>query len=330
MDQRVAVIIPAYNGSVLLPETLDSILGQTLPPAEIMVVDDGSPESLDECIKAYEPKGVRFLRTPNRGVNAARNTGAESTSSPWVAFCDQDDLWLPQKLERQMELLARAPDCQYCICDLRNFSTDGLAEESHFDFAPPGYWDEGRRDFGAAGFVIERNMFADFLTFQPAITATPLMGREFFKKVGGWNVENSKNSAQDFEFHLLCSNHPPIGVVPEVLMHYRRHAGNWSSDELLQDYSGVQILEYMLPRYEVARQHEQRIRKEIQQRTLACADRAFFEGRMSLFREYLGKVPLRRRPARLVARDLLGRALPEQTYDAIRRSVRTLRSKLSA
>jgi hypothetical protein len=85
----------------------------------------------------------------------------------------------------------------------------------------------------------------------------------------------------------------------------------------------------MLSRYEVARRHEGRLRKEIEQRTLACADRAFFEGRLSLFREYLGKVPLRRRPARLVARDLLTRALPEQALDTIRRSVRTVRNRLS-
>jgi glycosyltransferase involved in cell wall biosynthesis len=330
MDQRVAVVIPAYNGSALLPETLDSIVGQTLPPAEIVVVDDGSPQSLDGCIRTYEPKGVRFLRMPNRGVNAARNTGAEVTNSPWLAFCDQDDIWLPRKLERQMELLNQAQDCQYCICDLRNFSTDGLAERSHFDFAPPGYWDVARRDYGPAGFVIDRNMFTDFLTFQPALPATALLGREFFKTMGGWNLETSKYCTNDFEFHLLCANQPPIAVVPEVLVHYRRHAGNWSADELKQDFGGVEILEYMLSRYEVARHHEGRLRKEIEQRTLECADRAFFEGRLDLFREYLGKVPLRRRPVRLIARDLLIRVLPEQAFRTVRTRVRTARSKFPA
>jgi len=327
---QVAVIIPEYNGTAFLPETLDSILGQTLRPAEIVVVDDGSTESLDECIRSYEPKGVRFVRTPNRGVSAARNTGVEVSNSPWVSFCDGDDIWLPQKLERQMDLLGRAPDCQYCVCDFRNFSTDGLAERSHFDYAPPGFWDEGRRDFGPAGFVIDRNMFLDYLKFQPALPATPVMGREFFERVGRWNNETARYNAQDFEFHLLCANQPPIAVVPEVLVHYRRHAGNWSADELLQDSSGIDILEYMLSRYEVARQHEGRLRMEIEQRTLACADRAFFEGRLTLFHEYLGRVPLSRRPARLIARDLLSRALPEQAIGAIRRSVRTARSKSSA
>ena len=104
---QVAVVIPAYNAAPLLPETLDSILGQTLPPAEIVVVDDGSTDDMDGCVRTYEPKGVRFVRTPNRGVNAARNTGASATSSPWLAFTDSDDVWLPRKLERQMELLAQ-------------------------------------------------------------------------------------------------------------------------------------------------------------------------------------------------------------------------------
>jgi len=325
----VAVTIPAYNASALLPETLDSIIGQTMPPAEIVVVDDGSTDNLDACIKVYEPKGVRFVRTPNRGVNAARNTGAEVTTSPWLAFTDHDDIWLPQKLERQMELLDRAPDCQFCISDFRRFSTEGFAEKTHFDSAPAGYWDAGRRDFGPAGFVIDRNMFIDFLTFQPVLPSAMLISREGFRKVGGWNEDLSRYISQDIEFHLLCANEPPLAVVPEALVHYRRHAGNWSSDDLLANFSGVEVLEYMLSRYEVTRKHDGRLREEIERRTLGCADWAFFDGRLSLFREYLVKVPLPRRPARLIARDLLSRALPEPAFHAIRKSVRTARNKPS-
>ena len=330
MDQRVAVIIPAYNGSTLLPETLDSILGQTLPAAEIVVVDDGSTDDLDECIRQYEPKGVRFLRTPNRGVNAARNAGAGATSSPWLAFTDQDDLWLPHKLRRQMDLLECAPDCQYCISDFRRFSTDGLAEKSHFDAAPAGYWGAGRRDFGAAGLVIDRNMFIDFLTFQPVLPSAMLIGREWYRKIGSWNEKISRYTAQDLELHLLCANQPPLAIVPEVLVHYRRHDGNWSADDLLAGFSGVDILEYMLLKYEVTRQHDGRLREEIERRTLACADWAFFEGRMNLFHEYLGKIPLHRRPIRLIARDWISRALPERPFRAAVRCLRTARNRLSA
>ena len=329
MDQ-VAVVIPAYNAAALLPETLDSIFAQTLPPAEIVVVDDGSTDDMDGCVRAYEPKGVRFVRTPNRGVNAARNTGAAETKSPWLSFTDSDDKWLPRKLERQMELLAQAPDCQECITDFRSFSTAGLAKESHFDSAPPGFWDEGRRDFGRLGFVIDRNLFIDFLTFQPVQPSAMLIGRERFEKVGVWNEEISRNRSQDIEFHLLCANQPPLAVVPEVLVHYRRHANNMTADDLVANYHGAEILEYMVSRYEKVRQYEGQLREEIERRRLGCAEWAFFEGRMSLFREYLGKVPLQRRPPRLIARDLLSRALPEQTLGAIRRSVRTVRGRASA
>ena len=326
----VAVVIPAYNAAHLLPETLDSVLNQTLPVAEIVVVDDGSTDDIDACVRAYEPKGVRFIRTPNRGVNAARNTGAAETTSPWLSFTDSDDVWLPRKMERQMALLAQAPDCQECICDFRPFSKAGLAEQSHFDLAPAGFWDEGRRDFGPLGFVIDRNMFVDFLTYQPVQPSAMLIGRERFEKVGVWNEEISRNRSQDIEFHLLCANQPPLAVVPEVLVHYRRHSLNMTSDDLVANFHGALVLEYMVSRYDVARQHEARLREEIEQRTLACADWAFFDGRMNLFREYLAKVPLQRRPARLIARDLLSRALPEQTFDAIRRSVRTVRGRPSA
>jgi glycosyltransferase involved in cell wall biosynthesis len=271
---------------------------------------------------------VRFVRTPNRGVNAARNTGAAATDSPWLAFTDSDDLWLPRKLERQMELLAQAPDCQECICDFRPFSTAGLAEKSHFDSAPAGFWEEGRRDFGAAGFVIDRNLFIDFLTFQPVQPSAMLIGRQRCKEVGGWNEEMSRNRSQDIEFHLLSANLPPLAVVPEVLVHYRRHADNMTADNLVANYHGAEVLEYMLSRYDVARQHEGRFRQEIEQRRLACSEWAFFEGRMHLFHDYLEKVPLQRRPARLIARDLLSRALPGPALGAVRRGVRTAKSKI--
>ena len=152
-----------------------------------------------------------------------------------------------------------------------------------------------------------------------------LIGRERFEKVGVWNEEISRNRSQDIEFHLLCANQPPLAVVPEVLVHYRRHSGNMTADGLVANFHGAEVLEYMLSRYDVAHQHEGRLRQEIEQRRLDCADWAFFEGRLDLFREYLAKVPLRRRPARLIARDVLSRAMPEQVLSSIRRSVRTVR-----
>lgn len=330
MDQKVAVIIPTYNGSALLPETLDSILSQTLPAAEIIVVDDGSPEGLDECISVYERKGVRFIRTPNRGVSAARNTGAESTTSPWLAFLDHDDIWLPHKLKREMDLLRQVPDCRYCISDFRSFSVTGFAQQSHFELAPLRYWEGGRHDYGTAGFVLERNMFEDYLTFYPTLPSTSLIGRELYEEIGGWNPETSRYRAQDFEFHLLCANHPPVAVVPEVLVHYRRHPGNWSDDQLLQAFGCVEIVEYMLSKYELGRQHEGSLRKALELKTRDCADRAFYDRRLTLFHQYLIRLPLRRRTARLIARDVLTHALPERVVTALGRSIRMLKNRFSA
>jgi glycosyltransferase involved in cell wall biosynthesis len=324
MNTDVAVIVPVYNRLSLLGYTLDAILNQTLPPREVIVVDDGSQEDVESFVSAFHRDNLRSIRTPNRGVNAARNTGAAAAQSRWLAFCDSDDLWLPEKLERQIELLRLAADCQYCLVDYQPFNENGLQEPSHLSYASPAFWEGPRRDFGAAGVVLDRDMFLTFLHFQPAITSTVLLSHEQFDKVGGWNEAMSLNPAQDFEFHLLCASHPPVAIVPQVLMHYRVHDLSWSADGLRQDFAGVEILESMLARHPLAKRHESRFRQEIESRTIECADRAFYEGRFAFFQQLLRRVPWNRRPPRLAARYLLT-LLPAPLFRGIHQGVRRMK-----
>jgi glycosyltransferase involved in cell wall biosynthesis len=325
MNTDVAVIIPVYNRCSLLGFTLDAIVNQTLPPREVIVVDDGSQEDVGAFVAVRNDARIRCIRTPNRGVNAARNTGAQAAQSKWLAFCDSDDLWLPQKLERQLGLLALAPGCEYCLVDFQGFTETGLEARSHFSWAPPEFWEGPSRDFGPAGVVMDHDMVAAFLRFQPAITSTVLVSREQFDKTGGWNEAMSLNPAQDFEFHLLCASHPPVALVREVLMLYRVHGLNWSSDALRQDFAGVEILESMLERNPLARAHEARFREEIQSRTIECADRAFYEERFDFFKKMIRRVPWRSRPPRLTARYFLT-LLPPPVFLGIHRGIKRLKS----
>lgn len=99
-----AVIVPAYNAALTLKRALDSILAQTWPPAEIVVVDDGSPDRQKIAdIVAGCAGPVRLIQQENAGPAAARNVGIGASSSPWIAFLDADDSWLPDKMRRQME-----------------------------------------------------------------------------------------------------------------------------------------------------------------------------------------------------------------------------------
>lgn len=112
-QQKLSVIIPTHNRVGLLPRALASIHAQTSPPAEVIVVDDGSTDGTERLMQSEFP-GVWYLRQENRGVAAARNHGIREARGEWLAFLDSDDEWLPQKLERQLDALAKNPELLVC------------------------------------------------------------------------------------------------------------------------------------------------------------------------------------------------------------------------
>jgi glycosyltransferase involved in cell wall biosynthesis len=108
MNLTVSVIIPAYNAAPYLPAAIDSVLAQTRPAQEILVIDDGSQDDTAALAAGYAPQ-VRLISQPNRGVAEAINHGVSLASGDWLAFCDADDLWLPEKLALQTAALAADP-----------------------------------------------------------------------------------------------------------------------------------------------------------------------------------------------------------------------------
>src|SRR5689334_24122006 len=106
----VSVIIPAYNAAAFIGETLDSVFAQTFADFEVIVVNDGSPdtEALERELARY-PEKLRYIKQENQGAAAARNTGIKAARGEFVAFLDADDTWLPVFLEKQLELLERTP-----------------------------------------------------------------------------------------------------------------------------------------------------------------------------------------------------------------------------
>jgi glycosyltransferase involved in cell wall biosynthesis len=105
----VSVIIPTYNSAAFLRETVESVLAQTLPPAQIIVVDDGSTDDTVQRLSPFRDR-VTYCYQENGGVSAARNTGVAMAHQPLVAFLDADDTWHPSKLELQVEALRRRQD----------------------------------------------------------------------------------------------------------------------------------------------------------------------------------------------------------------------------
>ncbi len=112
----VSAVIPTRDRARWVERAVASVLAQTRPPEEVIVVDDGSTDGTAECLRELFPQ-VRVISTENRGVSAARNRGIAAAASEWIAFLDSDDEWRPEKLEAQLEALAAEPGCRLCHSD---------------------------------------------------------------------------------------------------------------------------------------------------------------------------------------------------------------------
>ena len=120
----VSVVIPARNAAGTLKAAIDSVMAQTLGASEIIVVNDAGTDETASVAGAFEGLVLIDLET-QRGAAAARNAGVAAAASPWIAFLDADDEWLPEKLERQFALIAREPDASLVFCASREFAADG-------------------------------------------------------------------------------------------------------------------------------------------------------------------------------------------------------------
>ena len=121
----ISVVIPLYNKAAEIGATLRSVLCQTQPPREIIVVDDGSTDGSAEIVERMGSWAVTLVRRSNGGVSAARNEAMRMASGRWVALLDGDDMWYPDYLKDMASLIARYPDCGaygsgfYVECDGR-------------------------------------------------------------------------------------------------------------------------------------------------------------------------------------------------------------------
>ena len=109
MDYSFDIIIPTFNRAHCLGRAIDSVLGQSFENFRVWIIDDGSTDQTEEIVSGYEDERVNYLRTENRGVSAARNFGIGHSSAPWISFLDSDDEWLPDKLEKQIQLMEKQP-----------------------------------------------------------------------------------------------------------------------------------------------------------------------------------------------------------------------------
>ena len=240
----ISVVVPTYNRAGLIRETLDAVFAQTVAPDEVIVVDDGSQDDTPAVLASYGRR-VTAVRIPNSGDLVARNTGLRLAQGRLVAFCDSDDLWLPDFLAVLSAQWQAEPGLLACYSDFCILQNGGVSARSKFADAPAGYW-SGLRATGPDAGVFDGAIVQRLLAFQPFFPSCMMVDRAAFAAAGGWDEAVSRIVGCDFATTLRVAARPPVGVVRRPLATIRKHASNFSGDSEKMNLGDAQVLEHVL------------------------------------------------------------------------------------
>ena len=216
----VSVIINVLNGAATLPEAVDSVLAQTLDDWELVVWDDCSTDDSADTLAQYADSRIRYFRSHEQvPLGQARQCAIELARGEWIAFLDQDDLWLPCKLERQLSLV-------------RDSSNVALIYGRTVRFYPGGM----ERDYDQAheyAYLPEGNIFETLFTDSCFIAMSSAMfRRSAVAEIGG--IPASITIIPDYYLYIAIARRYQVAAVQEVVCRYRMHAGNTSRATALQ------------------------------------------------------------------------------------------------
>lgn len=181
----VDVILPAYNGSAVIRKALESALAQNVP-VRVIVVDDGSTDDSAAIARSYGSR-VTVIRQQNRGVSGARNTGLAAASAPYIALLDQDDIWQPGKLARQIRLMEDHPDVGLAFTDMVLLESSGRIVEDGFLLTTPPYAGLDRNPLGDDAYLLPEELAQAVVRFNFISPSTVLLRRTAIQEVGGFD-----------------------------------------------------------------------------------------------------------------------------------------------
>jgi glycosyltransferase involved in cell wall biosynthesis len=235
---RVSVIIPAYNIATFIGETLQSVFAQTFADYEVIVINDGSPDT-EEFERVLEPyrERIRYLKQENRGASVARNAGLRAARGEFVAFLDGDDLWAPNYLEEQLEF-AGEHGCDLVCADAMIFGCSADAGRTYFEAVmktAPATGDvtfldlvSGERSLITSGVVVRRQLIFDIGLFDETL-----------------------RNAQDFDLWLrLAKGGARLSYQRRVLLHYRSHPDSLTGDAINSHHRELWIFDKIEQSYE--------------------------------------------------------------------------------
>lgn len=218
----VSVIIPCYNHGHFLGEAIESVIGQTYPLIEIIVVDDGSTDDTEQIAKAYP--NIQYVRQNNYGLSRSRNVGLSHSKGAYIILLDADDCLFPEAIDIGLRALASRNDCALTFgLFVKIGVSQGLQQLS--PNTSYGYKD-----------LLQRNVIGN--------PGTVLYRRKVFTEIGVFDEAN--NSAADYDFYLRVARQFPIFCHHQLVVQYRKHGTNMSNDAGLMLASTVTVLKKQL------------------------------------------------------------------------------------
>lgn len=206
---KVSVVIPAYNAMKYLPTTLDSVLQQTFTDFEVLIVNDGSTDSISVWFATVNDDRVRLISQANQGLPGARNTGIKDARGEYIAFLDADDLWEPTKLEKQVQCLDAKPEVglvyAWTLLIDRHGNSLGTVTAAQVQ-----------------GNVWEQLLLGDVVGSGSAA----MVRRSCFDRVGLFDPELT--SIEDCDMWVRIAADYQFAVIKEVLVRYRQHPHSMS------------------------------------------------------------------------------------------------------
>jgi len=215
-NKTVSVIIPVYNAGKYLGEALESILMQSVKPAEIIVVDDGSTDNSLEVAQQFGKKITILRHAVNKGCGAARNSGIKAAVGPYLAFLDADDLWVEGKLEKQMNFLQNNPDIDMVLGNVEQFISPELTAEN------------------------QRRLKEELKKMPGYVTGTMLLRKQVFDQVGMFNEKLELGEFIDW-FARAKDMGLKYFMFDEIMLKRRIHTTNMgiTKKQHLNDYTAI-------------------------------------------------------------------------------------------
>ncbi len=237
---RFSVIIPAYNAAGTLARAIDSVLTQTWPAFEIIVIDDGSIDATAAVAASYGEK-IRYLRQDNAGVSAARNHGARIASGDWLAFLDADDWYYLDRLKRHGEWIARDASLDFLTGDYEYRDISGALLSCSMESKA-----SGRAMLIKAAdsreVVMQEAEFEAFIADHFGDTHTLSLPRATFLELGGYPL-GFKVCEDVYLLTRLVARSRRVGVVCEPLAVYLIHAASATrADPVRAQFENVRTL----------------------------------------------------------------------------------------